>query len=121
MGIPVPGDDSQIVYVWIDALMNYLSGIEYEKNSTVNIWPADVHVIGKDIMRFHIMMLPAFLLSLGYPLSRRIAIHGLFWREGQKMSKSLGNVIDPMELIARYRRRTAPILFVEGDPIRRRR
>ncbi len=101
-GIPVPGDDSQIVYVWIDALMNYLSGIEYEENSTVNIWPADVHVIGKDIMRFHIMMLPAFLLSLGYPLSRRIAIHGFILAEGQKMSKSLGNVIDPMELIARY-------------------
>ncbi|MBI5913611.1 methionine--tRNA ligase [Candidatus Azambacteria bacterium] len=95
-GIPVPGDDSQIIYVWIDALMNYISGAPQGR------LPADVHVIGKDIMRFHTMMLPAFLLSLGYPLSRSIAIHGFILAEGQKMSKSLGNVIDPMELIAQY-------------------
>ncbi|MEK7493780.1 MAG: methionine--tRNA ligase [Patescibacteria group bacterium] len=101
-GIPVPDDDSQIMYVWIDALMNYLSGIEYEENPMTKIWPADVHVIGKDIMRFHTMMLPAFLLSLGYPLSRCIAIHGFIFAEGQKMSKSLGNVIDPMGSIAQY-------------------
>lgn len=101
-GIPVPDDDSQIIYVWIDALMNYLSGIKQEENFMTNIWPANVHVVGKDIMRFHTMMLPAFLSSLGYPLSRSIAIHGFILAEGQKMSKSLGNVIDPMELIAQY-------------------
>ena len=95
-GIPVPGDDSQIIYVWIDALMNYISGVSQDR------LPADVHVIGKDIMRFHTMMLPAFLLSLGYPMSRAIAIHGFIMAEGQKMSKSLGNVIDPMAVIAEY-------------------
>lgn len=95
-GIPVPGDDSQIIYVWIDALMNYISGISHDR------LPADVHVIGKDIMRFHVMMLPAFLLSLGYPMPRAIAIHGFILSEGQKMSKSLGNVIDPMTVIAKY-------------------
>ncbi|MCR4323319.1 MAG: class I tRNA ligase family protein [Candidatus Azambacteria bacterium] len=101
-GIPVPGDESQIIYVWIDALMNYLSGIDLEESKMTNIWPADVHVIGKDIMRFHTMMLPAFLKSLDYKFPRSIAIHGFILAEGQKMSKSLGNVIDPIAVIAEH-------------------
>lgn len=101
-GIPVPGDDSQIIYVWIDALMNYLSGVEKTESPMTQIWPADVHIVGKDIMRFHVMMLPAFLLALGYPMFRAIAIHGFIMAEGQKMSKSLGNVIDPFSVIEKY-------------------
>lgn len=101
-GIPVPGDDNQIIYVWIDALMNYLSGIAQEKNGMTDIWPADMHVIGKDIMRFHTMMLPAFLKALGHDLPKSIAIHGFILSEGQKMSKSLGNVIDPFAVINEY-------------------
>lgn len=98
-GVPVPGDDSQRMYVWFDALNIYRSGLgeKYDK-----FWPADVHVIGKGITRFHAIYWPAFLLSAKLPLPKSLFIHGYFTVDGQKMSKTLGNVIDPIDLINKY-------------------
>ena len=93
-GIPVPGDDSQVIYVWFEALINYLFPKKY--------WPADVHCVGKDIFRFHALWWPAMLLALRKPLPKTILVHGFITSEGQKMSKSLGNVIDPFELVKKY-------------------
>ena len=93
-GIPVPGDDSQTIYVWADGLVNYLA--------PQGQWPADVHFIGKDILRFHALYWPAILLSAGLPLPKAIFVHGFITVEGQKMSKSLGNVIDPVALVEKY-------------------
>ncbi len=103
-GIPVPGDESQTIYVWVDALTNYISTLDYaEKGERFNkYWPADVHIIGKDIQRFHSAIWPGILLSLEIPLPKKIFIHGHITSDGQKMSKSLGNVIDPLELINKY-------------------
>lgn len=103
-GIPVPNDDSQTVYVWGDALPNYISAIGYAKNSAKfkKYWPADVHFIGKDIQKFHCLIWPAMLLSLGLPLPKQIFVHGFITVGGQKMSKSLGNVIDPFALVEKY-------------------
>ncbi|MBI2626005.1 MAG: methionine--tRNA ligase, partial [Candidatus Nealsonbacteria bacterium] len=94
-GIPVPDDKTQTIYVWADALTNYLSGAPGR-------WPADVHCIGKDIQKFHCLIWPGMLLSLGLPLPKTILVHGFINVAGQKMSKSLGNVIDPVELVKRY-------------------
>lgn len=98
-GVPVPGDDTQRMYVWFDALNIYRSGLreQYDK-----FWPADVHVIGKGITRFHAIYWPAFLLSANLPLPKSLFVHGYFTVDGQKMSKTLGNVIDPVELINKY-------------------
>lgn len=98
-GVPVPNDDTQRMYVWFDALNIYRSGLgkEYEK-----FWPADVHVIGKGITRFHAIYWPAFLLSAQLPLPKSLFVHGYFTVDGQKMSKTLGNVVDPVELIEKY-------------------
>jgi methionyl-tRNA synthetase len=103
-GIPVPDDKSQIIYVWCDALTNYISALGYAQNSEVfqKFWPADLHCIGKDIVRFHAIFWPAMLLSLNLPLPKRILVHGFITVEGQKMSKSLGNIIDPFELVSKY-------------------
>ena len=106
-GIPVPGDDSQTMYVWADALTNYLSAIGYgdedEEHTTFKrFWPADVHIIGKDILRFHAAIWPGMLLSAGLPLPNTIFVHGFIGMAGEKMSKSLGNVIDPFELVKKY-------------------
>ncbi len=98
-GIPVPGDDNQLIYVWADALTNYISAISDNLN---DYWPADVHFVGKDISKFHILIWPAMLMSLGLSLPKNIFIHGFITVDGQKMSKSLGNVIDPFELIEKY-------------------
>ena len=102
--IPVPDDDSQTIYVWADALVNYISALGYEKNSPKfkKFWPADVHCIGKDILRFHATIWPGMLLSLGSPLPKNIFVHGFITSGGQKMSKSLGNVVDPFELVKKY-------------------
>ncbi|MBI4129841.1 methionine--tRNA ligase [Candidatus Roizmanbacteria bacterium] len=103
-GVPVPGDPTQRMYVWFDALNIYQSGIgfgwddEYYKKW----WPADVHVIGKGITRFHAVYWPAFLLSAGLPLPKELFVHGYITVEGQKMSKTVGNVIDPFTLIEKY-------------------
>lgn len=96
-GVPVPNDDTQRMYVWFDALNIYRSGIEDK-----DIWPADVHVIGKGILRFHAVYWPAFLLSAKLALPKSLFVHGYFTVNGQKMSKTLGNVIDPQDLINKY-------------------
>lgn len=103
-GVPVPEDDSQIQYVWVDALSTYLTGIGYgtEDELFEKFWPAQVHVIGKGILRFHAVYWPAILLSGGLKLPRTIFVHGYITVEGQKMSKSLGNIIDPFYLIEKY-------------------
>lgn len=103
-GIPVPGDKSQSVYVWIDALLNYISALDYAKNGTKfkKYWPADIHLIGKDILKFHAIIWPAALLSAGLDLPKNILVHGFISHNGHKMSKSLGNVVDPFGLIEKY-------------------
>ncbi|VVC02265.1 Methionine--tRNA ligase [uncultured archaeon] len=103
-GVPVPGDDKQIQYVWFDALGTYLTGVGYgtDEETFSHYWPADVHVIGKGILRFHAVYWPAMLLSAGVQLPKSIFVHGYITVEGQKMSKSLGNVVDPNLLIGKY-------------------
>jgi methionyl-tRNA synthetase len=103
-GIPVPDDESQTVYVWCDALLNYLSALDYSKDgeSFKKYWPADVHCIGKDILKFHALIWPGMLLSLDLPLPKTIFVHGFITAEGKKMSKSLGNVVDPFEIVKKY-------------------
>lgn len=103
-GVPVPDDPSQTMYVWSDALANYITGIGYgrdEKNFQ-KWWPADLHIIGKDILRFHAAIWPGMLLSAGLPLPQKILAHGFIGSGGRKMSKSLGNVIDPVEVVNKY-------------------
>ncbi len=103
-GFSVPGDDSQLIYVWADALPNYISAIGYTEESKQfkKYWPADIHCIGKDILKFHALIWPAMLLSLGLDLPKNIFVHGFITADGKKMSKSLGNVIDPFELVKKY-------------------
>jgi methionyl-tRNA synthetase len=98
-GIPAPFDENHTVYVWFDALTNYLSGIGYPKEEYKKWWPADLHLVGKDILRFHAVYWPAFLMSAGLELPRQIFAHGWWLVEGHKISKSLGNVIDPFQAI----------------------
>ncbi len=97
-GIPVPFDQEHTIYVWFDALFNYLSAV-YER---MDFWPPDLHLVGKDILRFHAIYWPAFLISVGYELPKAIFAHGWWKVEGQKMSKSLGNVISPYDLVEEY-------------------
>lgn len=104
-GVPVPSDDSQIIYVWMDALANYVTALGYgtkDDKLFQKYWPADVHVIGKGINRFHSVYWPAFLLSAGIELPKTIFVHGYLTIDGQKISKTLGNIIDPIELVKKY-------------------
>ncbi|MDP3954109.1 MAG: class I tRNA ligase family protein [bacterium] len=102
-GIPVPDDDEHTIYVWSDALTNYLSAIGYGKDADwQKWWPADAHVIGKDILRFHAIIWPAMLLSAGLELPKSLAVHGHITVDGEKMSKTVGNIIDPFELVEKY-------------------
>jgi methionyl-tRNA synthetase len=104
-GVPVPGNPDHVMYVWVDALTNYLTGVGFpdtESESFRKYWPADVHVIGKDISRFHAVYWPAFLMSAGLELPKRVMIHGFLHNQGVKMSKSLGNVVAPAEWVAQY-------------------
>jgi methionyl-tRNA synthetase len=103
-GIPVPGAAEHVMYVWVDALTNYITGVGFpdEKSPLWRYWPADVHVIGKDILRFHAVYWPAFLMSAGIELPKRIFSHGFVLNRGEKMSKSVGNVVDPFDLVAAY-------------------
>lgn len=106
-GIPIPGSD-QVMYVWVDALSNYISAIGYGRNDPIprrqfqRTWPADIHCIGKDISRFHAIIWPAMLISAGLPLPKKLFVHGFITVDGRKMSKSLGNVINPFALIEKY-------------------
>ena len=104
-GIPVTFDEKHIVYVWIDALSNYISALGYKNEKFDEFdkyWPADVHMVAKDIMRFHAIIWPAMLMALDLPLPKHLAVHGWITFNGQKMSKSLGNVVDPFVLGERY-------------------
>ena len=104
-GIRVPGDDKHIMYVWVDALTNYITGVGFPDTDSEmfrRYWPADLHVIGKDIVRFHAVYWPAFLMSAGIEVPRRVFSHGFLFNRGEKMSKSVGNVIDPFALADAY-------------------
>ncbi|MBP1561456.1 MAG: methionine--tRNA ligase [Oscillospiraceae bacterium] len=104
-GVPVTFDDKHVVYVWIDALSNYITALGYENTAHddyAKYWPADVHMVAKDIMRFHAIIWPAMLMALDLPLPKHLAVHGWITFNGQKMSKSLGNVVDPLVLGERY-------------------
>ena len=103
-GIPVPGHPGHVMYVWVDALTNYITGAGFpdQNNPLWQNWPADVHVIGKDITRLHAVFWPAFLLSAGIPLPKRIFSHGFVLNRGEKMSKSVGNTLDPFDLVTAY-------------------
>jgi len=101
-GIPVPGDDKQVMYVWCDALSNYLTGIGYPNKKFEKFWPADVHVVGKDMLRFHAGIWPGMLLSAGLELPKEIIVHGFLTVDGKKMSKSIGNTVSPLELLKKY-------------------
>ena len=100
-GVKVPGSDGHVMYVWVDALTNYITGLGYPDDIT-EFWPADLHLIGKDIVRFHTIYWPAFLKSAGLPAPRHVFGHGFLLNRGQKESKSLGNVTDPVELAERF-------------------
>jgi methionyl-tRNA synthetase len=103
-GIPVPGNPAHVVYVWFDALANYITALGYpgEDDNFERFWPADVHLIGKDILRFHTVYWPTFLMAAGLPLPKKVFAHGWWTVEGQKMSKSLQNVVEPNMLVDRY-------------------
>lgn len=104
-GVPVPGDDKHVMYVWLDALTNYITGVGYPDTGSASYkkyWPADVHVIGKDIIRFHCVYWPAFLMAAKLDLPKAVFAHGFINVDGQKMSKSLGNVIAPKDLVDTY-------------------
>lgn len=103
-GVPVPGNDKHVMYVWVDALTNYLTatGYPHEDAELAEFWPASAHILGKDIVRFHAVYWPAFLMSAGIALPQRVFAHGFLFNRGEKMSKSVGNVIDPFAFIDRY-------------------
>lgn len=106
-GVPVPGDDDHVMYVWVDALANYITALGYPDmgpdSNYSKFWPAALHVVGKDILRFHGVYWPAILMAADLPLPKRIFAHGWWTKDGEKISKSLGNVIDPVELADRVR------------------
>ncbi len=103
-GIPVPGDEKHVMYVWLDALTNYISALGYPEKTAEfeKFWPANLHVVGKDILRFHAVYWPAFLMAADLPIPKRIFAHGWWTNEGVKISKSIGNVIDPVPLVEEY-------------------
>jgi len=104
-GVPIPWDESQVVYVWVDALINYLSALTYARDGEdlrIKFWPEARHLLGKDILRFHCVYWPALLLAAGYDLPKQLFVHGYLLLDEQKISKSLGNVIDPLDLVDVY-------------------
>ena len=101
-GVPVPGDEKHVIYVWIDALTNYLSALGFPDQEVPKYWPADVHLIGKDILRFHAIYWPCTLMAADLPLPRRLFAHGWWTVEGEKMSKSKGNALRPADLLEQY-------------------
>jgi methionyl-tRNA synthetase len=116
-GIPVPGDPTQVMYVWFEALMNYITVLGYPEHTDFKkFWPANVQVIGKDILRFHAAILPGILLGLGLPLPKTLYVHGFIGIDGKKMSKSLGNSVSPNEIVAKYGVDTFRYFFVRHIP-----
>lgn len=101
-GVPVPGDENQVMYVWIDALANYITVLGFPEKDISDWWPASAEFVGKDILRFHAIIWPAMLLGLGLPLPKTLVSHGMVLADGQKMSKSIGNVVDPIEVLNRH-------------------
>jgi methionyl-tRNA synthetase len=103
-GVKVPNDPEHVMYVWVDALTNYITGVGFpdESSEEWRYWPADLHIIGKDIIRFHAVYWPAFLMSAGVPVPKRVYAHGFLFSRGEKMSKSVGNVVDPFNLADQY-------------------
>ena len=107
-GVPVPNDENHVMYVWLDALTNYLTAVDFGKDDASapatfkKFWPCDLHLVGKDIIRFHAVYWPAILMAAGLPLPRKIFAHGWWMNNGQKMSKSVGNVIDPNDLVKKF-------------------
>jgi methionyl-tRNA synthetase len=103
-GVPVPGSDGHVMYVWLDALTNYITGLGYPDDTELwqRYWPADIHLIGKDVVRFHAVYWPAFLMSAGIALPKQVYGHGFLLSRGEKMSKSVGNVVDPIALAERF-------------------
>ena len=122
-GVPVPWDPTQVIYVWIDALLNYYTALSYARageDLTDRFWPADVHLIGKDILKFHAVIWPAMLMAAGIEVPRRVFIHGFLLLGEHKMSKSLGNVIEPFRVVDALRRRRAALLPAARGRLRRR-
>jgi methionyl-tRNA synthetase len=117
-GIPVPDAPGHVMYVWLDALNNYVTACGFPDPDAPRwpFWPADVHVVGKDIIRFHAVYWPAFLMAAGLPLPRRVSSHGWWTVEGEKMSKSLGNVIEPRALVATYGRDQVRYFLLREKP-----
>jgi methionyl-tRNA synthetase len=117
-GIKVPGDDKHVMYVWVDALTNYITGVGFpdETSPLWHYWPADLHVIGKDIVRFHAVYWPAFLWSAGIEAPKRVFAHGFLFNRGEKMSKSVGNVVDPMTMLRTYGRDAVRYFFLREVP-----
>jgi len=117
-GIPVPEDETHVMYVWCDALTNYLSGIGYthDKEKFNKYWPADIHLVGKDITRFHAIFWPAMLLSAELPLPKQLLVHGFLTTRGKKMSKSMGTVIDPFDQIQKYGPEAVRYYLLSGVP-----
>jgi methionyl-tRNA synthetase len=118
-GIPVPNSPGHVMYVWVDALSNYISAAGFPNEDSEHYkkwWPADLHIIGKDIVRFHAVYWPAFLMSAGLPLPKRVFAHGFIFNKGEKMSKSVGNVLDPFDLIKAYGVDTVRYFFLREVP-----
>jgi methionyl-tRNA synthetase len=120
-GIKVPGDDAHVMYVWVDALTNYITALGFpdESDRRWAYWPADLHVIGKDIVRFHAVYWPAFLMAAGLPLPKRVFGHGFLFNRGEKMGKSVGNVIDPFAMVEHYGRDQVRYFFLREVPFGR--
>jgi methionyl-tRNA synthetase len=117
-GVRVPDDERHVMYVWVDALTSYITGVGYpdEQSPLWHYWPADLHVIGKDIVRFHAVYWPAFLWSAGLEVPKRVFAHGFLFNRGEKMSKSIGNVVDPLDLIRTYGRDRVRYFFLREVP-----
>ncbi len=116
-GVPVPGDPKHVMYVWVDALTNYITATGFpDEAPRSGYWPADVHVIGKDITRFHAIYWPAFLMSAGLDLPKQIVVHGFLFNRGEKMSKSVGNVVSPADLVTTYGLDPVRYFFLRETP-----
>ncbi len=113
-GVPLPDEPSQVLYVWVDALLNYITSVGYEDDPATfgRYWPADVHLMAKEIIRFHGLYWPAMLMAAGVPLPHKIFVHGWLTKDGQKLSKTTGNIIDPFDLVQRFGRDAVRYYFM---------